>query len=301
MAWIESHDGLEEHPKLLALAEAMSWSRFEASGRLHVFWKWCLKFATTGDLHKFSDAVIGRSVELNGEDARRFVKAMTSDQSCWIDRGRGPNGESIFRVHDWPEYTRYYIKDSLFRRRPELWAQVEKVYAIPIVRDLSANSPPTVGHTNQPTDQPTCTPITGARKDVEPPPNPPHDPQWPNRIKGIHGWYCEHMGSRQPLDSGREVQWMAWFRGGFEEDDFKRVLKYLRVEIDAGRRLPGALKLTNLLNVELFGDDLALSKQNFKSNANNQRIGIQSSDRNKGTANEGKASQYAGVGKVGRV
>jgi hypothetical protein len=248
----------------------MDWNRFEASGRLHAFWKWCLKFAITGDLHKFSDAVLGRSVELNGDQAKRFVQAMTSDQSCWIDRGRGPNGESIFRVHDWPEFTSYYIRDSLFKRKPAMWAQVLEIYKVPIVRVLSRNSHGTVTELSaipNLTNQPTGSLLGSGAEAPDPnlwpmrsePVNPPVDPEWPHRIHAIHAWYCREMGSGLNLHSGLERQWFEWFKAGHDEDQFKRVFKYLRAQIKEKKRNEGALKLSNLLQADRFGEDLALA------------------------------------------
>lgn len=94
--------------------------------------------------------------------------------------------------------------------------------------------------------------------------NPPVDSNWPQRIESIHGWYAEHMGIASALDSGRTMQWMAWFKAGYDEDDFKRVLKYLRGEVEQARRNPGSLKLSNLLIPDAFGEDLMLAKQQFK-------------------------------------
>lgn len=274
MAWIESHDGLEDHPKLLSLADEMGWSRFEASGRLHVFWKWCLKFAITGDLHKFNDSVLGHSVGLNGDEAKRFVKAMTAEQSCWIDRGQGPNGESIFRVHDWPEFTRYYIKDSLFRRKPTLWAEVLAIYAVPLVREQSVNSPRTVGHTYLPTYLPTnqpSLPSADGKQEGEDPnvwpmkPSvvvlPPVDNVWPQRIEAIHAWYGDQMGFKAPPDMQEQRLWFDWFKAGYDEEQFKTAFRYLRGQIKQAKsgRNPGAITLRNMLRPEQFKEDLRLA------------------------------------------
>lgn len=139
MAWIESHDWLEDHPKLGALAEAMGWldvdgcvDPFKASGHLHRFWKWCLRYAPTGDLHAFNDGALARAAGLSSALGQRFVAAMTADASRWIDRGRGPQGESIFRVHDWLDFTKRYLKESRFKDKPEKWREVEAVYAVPM-------------------------------------------------------------------------------------------------------------------------------------------------------------------------
>jgi uncharacterized protein YdaU (DUF1376 family) len=95
---------------------------------------------------------------------------------------------------------------------------------------------------------------------IDPP--SPAPPDIRDRIPGIHTWYCEQMGhGHGAIDAARERQWFEWFKVGFQEDDFKRVLKYLRNQIDLGARNHGALKLSNILMTDKFGEDLMLAKQ----------------------------------------
>ncbi len=135
MPWIESHDNLEQHPKLLALANAMGWNNYETGGRLHAFWKWCLQYAPTGDLHNFDEVVLASAAGVAVSEAKRFITAMTDRQSRWIDRGRGADGSSVFRVHDWPDYTRKYLKESKFRDKPEKWRELLRVYQVRLQND----------------------------------------------------------------------------------------------------------------------------------------------------------------------
>ena len=53
MAWIESHQKLERHPKLLDLCHKTGWNLDEAIGKLQRLWWWALDFAEDGDLSKF--------------------------------------------------------------------------------------------------------------------------------------------------------------------------------------------------------------------------------------------------------
>jgi len=75
MAWIESHQALREHPKTLALCEALGIAWVPAVGHLHLLWWWCLDYAITGDLRKFSVHQIAMAAEWPGE-AAKFVKAL---------------------------------------------------------------------------------------------------------------------------------------------------------------------------------------------------------------------------------
>ena len=58
MAWIESHQGLERHPKVLRLASDLGIPLDSALGRLHRFWWWVLEYALDGDLREHDDCVI---------------------------------------------------------------------------------------------------------------------------------------------------------------------------------------------------------------------------------------------------
>jgi hypothetical protein len=51
-----------------------------------------------------------------------------------------------------------------------------------------------------------------------------------------------------------------FLRAGFSNDDLKTVLTYLQKEIRANRRNVGALKLSNLLQLDRFEEDLNISK-----------------------------------------
>lgn len=154
MAWIESNQGIKDHPKTLLLASRMGWDVYTTIGRLHVFWWWCLEYAPTGDLRKFNDAVLAGSVGLNASEGSLFVNAMV--EACWLDRGR-----NVFRVHDWVEYAGRYLRDSKFKNRPEKWQEVLDLYDIGCRQKVgrkSAEKPP-----NQPT-RPNQPDLTNARE-----------------------------------------------------------------------------------------------------------------------------------------
>lgn len=144
MAWIESHQALERHPKVLHLSRLMAWDLDGTIGKLHRFWWWCLDYAPTGDLRTVDPLSIPQGLGLEGLDAEKFLPAMM--QSHWICPMKG--GKTPFRVHDWVNYSGGYLRDSKFRRHPDKWAQVVDLYKLPCqptVHRRSVNQTPTVG------------------------------------------------------------------------------------------------------------------------------------------------------------
>jgi len=119
MAWIESHQQLEKHPKVIDLMCSMGWSLNETIGALHRFWWWCVDYTEDGDLRKHNDARIALSVGLNAESGKHFVDAMC--QSGWIDR------EPYFRVHDWWDYVGLFLQIK-YKHNPSKWKKIRSKY-----------------------------------------------------------------------------------------------------------------------------------------------------------------------------
>ena len=80
------------------------------------------------------------------------------------------------------------------------------------------------------------------------------------RIQQAHALYCRLTGQRVSLRFDRERLWYELFRAGFNEADLQRVTRYLQREIREGRRNVGALKLSNLLQLDRFEEDLNISR-----------------------------------------
>jgi len=76
------------------------------------------------------------------------------------------------------------------------------------------------------------------------------------RIQQAHALYCRLTGQRVSLRFDRERLWYELFHAGFNEDELQRVIRYLQREIREGRRNVGALKLSNLLQLDRFEEDL---------------------------------------------
>ena len=80
------------------------------------------------------------------------------------------------------------------------------------------------------------------------------------RIQQAHALYCRLTGQRVSLRFDRERLWYELFQAGFSEADLQRVIRYLQREIREGRRNVGALKLSNLLQLDRFEEDLNISR-----------------------------------------
>jgi hypothetical protein len=80
------------------------------------------------------------------------------------------------------------------------------------------------------------------------------------RIQQAHALYCRLTGQRVSLRFDRERLWYELFHAGFNEADLQKVIRYLQREIREGRRNVGALKLSNLLQIDRFEEDLNISR-----------------------------------------
>jgi hypothetical protein len=85
-------------------------------------------------------------------------------------------------------------------------------------------------------------------------------PGFPEQITAAHQFYCQLTGQSLRLGFDRERQWYEWLRAGFTLADLRRVVAYLQREIREGRRNVGALKLSNLLQLDRFEEDLNIRR-----------------------------------------
>jgi hypothetical protein len=79
-------------------------------------------------------------------------------------------------------------------------------------------------------------------------------------IQQAHRLYCQWTGQTLPLRFDRERLWYEFFRAGFTLHDLAQVVRYLQKEIRHTRRNVGALKLSNLLQLDRFEEDLNISQ-----------------------------------------
>jgi hypothetical protein len=84
-------------------------------------------------------------------------------------------------------------------------------------------------------------------------------------LRATHELYCQLTGQKLSLRFDRERLWYEFLRAGFSAQDLKRVVAHLQKEIRASRRNVGALKLSNLLQLDRFEEDLNISNVRLRS------------------------------------
>ena len=82
----------------------------------------------------------------------------------------------------------------------------------------------------------------------------------PRRLEQLHQTYCRLTGQSLSLPFDRERLWYEFHRAGFTLADLVQVVRYLQKEIRHTRRNVGALKLSNLLQLDRFEEDLNISR-----------------------------------------
>jgi hypothetical protein len=93
---------------------------------------------------------------------------------------------------------------------------------------------------------------------------PTPEENWPQSVCELHELYCQWTGQNLTLRFDRQRLWYEFLRAGFSPADLKRVIAYLQKEIRAERRNIGALKLSNLLQLDRFEEDLNISAVRLK-------------------------------------
>jgi len=89
----------------------------------------------------------------------------------------------------------------------------------------------------------------------------------PQAVRELHELYCQCTAQNLSLRFDRERLWYEFLRAGFNAADLSRVIAYLQKEIRAARRNIGALKLSNLLQLDRFEEDLNISRMRLKAPA----------------------------------
>ena len=97
MAWIQVHQQLKDHRKLLIASDELDIEPVHMIGLLISFWLWALDNAPTGSLEGISNRMIARAAQWNG-DPGAFVGAMT--HAGLLDMTQ----EGNLKIHDWYEY-----------------------------------------------------------------------------------------------------------------------------------------------------------------------------------------------------
>jgi hypothetical protein len=84
-------------------------------------------------------------------------------------------------------------------------------------------------------------------------------------LLATHELYCQLTGEKLSSRFDRERLWYEFLRAGFSAQDLKRVVTCLQKEIRVSRRNIGALKLSNLLQLDRFEEDLNISNVRLRS------------------------------------
>ena len=87
---------------------------------------------------------------------------------------------------------------------------------------------------------------------------------WSQSVRELHELYCHWTAQTLSLRFDRERLWYEFLRAGFSAEDLKRVVTYLQKEIRTQRRNIDALKLSNLLQLDRFEEDLNISRVRLK-------------------------------------
>jgi phenylpropionate dioxygenase-like ring-hydroxylating dioxygenase large terminal subunit len=82
----------------------------------------------------------------------------------------------------------------------------------------------------------------------------------PATLQQLHQTYCQLTGQSLSWRFDRERLWFEFHRAGFTLADLVQVVRYLQKEIRHTRRNVGALKLSNLLQLDRFEEDLNISR-----------------------------------------
>lgn len=122
MAWIESHQSLKDHPKLLDLCGILEWDQDVAIGKLHRLWWWCLDYAVDGDLQRFNDSQIALGMGVAIPQAKRVVEALV--QARWLER------QPYFRVRNWWQYVGRFLQIK-WKNNENQWKRVRVLYLEP--------------------------------------------------------------------------------------------------------------------------------------------------------------------------
>src|SRR6266540_7024615 len=86
------------------------------------------------------------------------------------------------------------------------------------------------------------------------------EPARARHIEHLHQLYSRLTGQNLSLRFDRQRFWYEFLQAGFSQTDLEQVITYLQREIRAGRRNVGALKLSNLLQLDRFEEDLNISR-----------------------------------------
>ncbi len=119
MAWIEFHQALERHPKVLQLCEKTGWDRHEALGKLACLWFWVIDYAEDGDLRKHQPFVYLNQFTTPGK-ANELFKVL---KECGFITQEG-------LVNSWLDYAGRYLKGKYHQSNPNKLKAIWKLHKV---------------------------------------------------------------------------------------------------------------------------------------------------------------------------
>jgi hypothetical protein len=117
MAWIESHQTLVHHPKLLKLKNITGWTSNECIGVMHRLWWWTLAYAESGYLGDHEPEAISSAIEAqenNHYSHGMLFEALKSSKFVTTN----------YFIHDWLDYAGRYLKTKYRTSNPDKLADI---------------------------------------------------------------------------------------------------------------------------------------------------------------------------------
>ncbi len=121
MAYIEAHQKLEKHPKLLELCNKTGWNKDEVIGKLLRLWWWTLDYAEDGDLSRYKPQQFLGDLIGNPKDnltPEMLYKYLQDTNFIEI------NG----LIHDWLDYAGHYLHAKYHSSNIKKWKEIRKKY-----------------------------------------------------------------------------------------------------------------------------------------------------------------------------
>lgn len=227
MAWIELHQGLREHKKMFAAAEALNLSRVEMVGTLVCLWLWALDNAPGGSLAGVSNRTLATVCGWPEKKADKLITVLSS--TGWLDTG--PDGS--YRVHDWMDYAGKLMErraqDNDRKKRARRGGQSEEIprtsEACPQdFRRTSAGNPQDVrGNSGAtvpiPYHNSTTSNLDGANNNQVHTPDPPNAPALKDGFEAFWKAYPNH--------GNVQAAWEAWHKIAPDEPSRRSIMDAL--------------------------------------------------------------------------
>lgn len=229
MAWIEAHQSLQRHPKLLHLSRLVKTRRLTLVGHLLCLWWWALDYAQDGYVGKFDVETIAEAAEWTKEPGS-FVDALRTAR--WLDADG--------KLHNWERY----VGRLLDQRETSTKQRGGRARASTAERDTSGRfvAGPAVVDQQSPADQLTVPDRTVPTRPYLTEPDP-----------------TNHNSKAADAGAGAEAN------GKAPTDHERYLLGYLEERNDVWSLLgvAGLVKLNGEFGSDLVGDVLAEAKMRF--------------------------------------